>query len=105
MVVAAFLLVLVYTSVWSSSGLDHRDYNIVFDDSFGFGRQFDGIGGLSGGGVSVLYIIFLLVHIFMLTILNLYISEITPPILNHGERVFAMKLITRLTSKHYRKKN
>ena len=26
--------------------------SIAFDDSVGYGRQFDGIGGLSGGGVS-----------------------------------------------------
>lgn len=29
-----------------------EDYDI--DDKTGFGRSFDGIGGLSGGGVSVL---------------------------------------------------
>lgn len=28
----------------------------MVDDSFGFGRWFDGIGGLSGGGVGVWYL-------------------------------------------------
>ena len=39
------LLVLTYPSAV---------YGYVVDDSAGFGRKFDGIGGLSGGGVSCL---------------------------------------------------
>ena len=32
--------------------------DIVFDDASGYGRRFDGIGGLSGGGVSVSFLFF-----------------------------------------------
>lgn len=32
------------------------DQNYFIDDSGGFGRTFDGIGGLSGGGVSGTFI-------------------------------------------------
>lgn len=34
--------------------------DIVFDDSSGYGRVFDGIGGLSGGGVRFLFYSFVI---------------------------------------------
>ena len=40
----------------------------VIDDSVGLGRMFDGIGGLSGGGVSQVTIEFFLPHSFDLEI-------------------------------------
>ncbi len=33
-------------------GLVDGDYAYTLDDSPGLGRKFDGVGGLSGGGVS-----------------------------------------------------
>lgn len=42
-----FLSICIFISVCFG-----EDYDI--DDKTGFGRSFDGIGGLSGGGVSVL---------------------------------------------------
>ncbi|BFZ07700.1 hypothetical protein BsWGS_10738 [Bradybaena similaris] len=38
---------LTWTLVWADS-----DVSVVFDDTPGFGRSFDGIGGLSGGGAT-----------------------------------------------------
>lgn len=42
-----FLSIFIFISVCLG-----QDYDI--DDTTGFGRSFDGIGGVSGGGVSVL---------------------------------------------------
>lgn len=47
---------LLFLSIFLSARVCSCD-EYYLDDEFGLGRSFDGIGGLSGGGVSVLVLV------------------------------------------------
>jgi hypothetical protein len=56
-----------------------KDASYNFDDSVGLGRQFDGIGGLSGGGVIFIFTVMTIITvniIIMTTKLNQSLNKI-----------------------------
>ena len=58
-VLVPLLVTLTVTPCSSESNL------ILLDDTVGLGRTFDGIGGLSGGSVSTMYIDIIIIIIIM----------------------------------------
>ena len=55
-----FSLILLFIPSYVSNASSRSGEFYVIDDSVGFGRRFDGVGAISGGGVRLNYVIWLL---------------------------------------------
>ena len=54
---AAFFSLTAHVVAFLFFSFSPHSFGYVIDDSVGLGRRFDGIGGLSGGGVSGVFVV------------------------------------------------